>query len=79
MNELIEILRTYPSYMRVVVNGHEDGYDDLRPELIYIRTILLRSGTEDWEGAHGDLDFVTEGPDDDSAIVEALVFQRSSN
>lgn len=78
VSELIEILRKHSADMRVVVNGYEDGYDDLRPELILTRAIHLRSGIESWEGAHGEVDD-TASYDENKAIVEALVLQRSSN
>ena len=29
VSELIELLQEYPAGLRVVVNGYEDGYDDL--------------------------------------------------
>lgn len=30
--ELIRLLGNYPADMRVVVNGYEEGYDDVSPE-----------------------------------------------
>ena len=32
VGELIECLQRLPCNLRVVVNGYEDGYDDLAPE-----------------------------------------------
>ena len=32
VKELVELLGKYPDDLRVVVNGYEDGYDDLSPE-----------------------------------------------
>ena len=29
VGQLIPVLQSYPQDMRVVVNGYEDGYDDL--------------------------------------------------
>ena len=34
VSELIELLKTHSADLRVVVNGYEDGYDDLSPEQI---------------------------------------------
>ena len=48
--ELIRILQTHPPDMRVVVNGYEDGYDDLEEELIAVCEIRLDAGEEWWEG-----------------------------
>ena len=31
VSQLIGVLRGYPADMRAVVNGHEEGYDDLSP------------------------------------------------
>ena len=36
VSELIELLREYPSDLLVVVNGYEEGYDDLSPRQISI-------------------------------------------
>ena len=38
VNELIELLATYPGDLRVVVNGYEDGFDDLKsPDRLWDR------------------------------------------
>ena len=34
VRDMIDLLRRYPEDMRVVVNGYEQGYDDLSPEQI---------------------------------------------
>ena len=47
VKELIRLLETYPSHLRVVVNGYEEGYDDVRPERVRIVEILLNRGTRD--------------------------------
>ena len=31
VSELLDLLREYPADLRVVVNGYEEGYDDLSP------------------------------------------------
>ena len=36
VSELIDLLREYPTDLRVVVNGYEEGYDDLSPRQISI-------------------------------------------
>ena len=41
VGELIQLLERYPPDMRVVVNGYEEGYDDLSPEQISIVRVLL--------------------------------------
>ena len=54
VGELIELLHEYPTDMRVVVNGYENGYDDLTPERISTAKISLKTGKHEWEGRHGD-------------------------
>lgn len=50
VKELVEFLEKYPKDLRVVVNGYEDGYDDISPNRIFTRKIQLNAGTPDWEG-----------------------------
>lgn len=75
IQELIQLLRGYPPDLRVVVDGYEDGYDDLSPEQLLLVKIALNIGKHRWEGAHGDPD----GPTDGADVVEALVLRRVSN
>ena len=73
VDELIKLLATYPPDMRVVVNGYEDGYDDLEQHLISVKEICLDAGNKWWEGRHRDSwDDRTEG----RTTVNALVLQR---
>ena len=73
-----ELLNRYPENLRVVVNGYEDGYDDLAQERISVRKIQLNTQIHDWEGQHSDFDRLGETTDHDAEIVEALVFHRAS-
>ena len=77
VKELMEFLEKYPDDLRVVVNGYEDGYDDISPNRIFTRKIQLDAGTPDWEGQHGDPPYESEEKIDDAKIVEALVFHRA--
>ena len=77
VKELAEILKKYPDDLRVVVNGYEDGYDDISPKRIFLTKIQLDAGIHEWEGQHNvppDIDESTDDPE----IVEALVFRRAS-
>ena len=77
--ELIELLRSYPSTLRVVVDGYEEGFDDLSPNRIFLKEIALDTGTKSWQGKHIDpLDLLGKASDD-LEIVEALVFHRESH
>ena len=75
VDELIQLLTTHSPNLRVVVNGYEDGYDDLSPKQVSVVKIALNTGKHQWEGAHGDPDGLTDADD----IVEALVLRRVSN
>ena len=75
VNELIQLLDGYQPDLRVVVNGYEEGYDDLSPGQLSVTRIALNTGKDRWEGRHGDPDGLTDGGD----VVEALVLRRVSN
>ena len=79
VSELIETLKAHPGDRRVVVNGYEEGYDDLSPGQISVRRIALNTGVEDWEGQHGyDWDAAARGAKP-ATIVDALVLNRVSH
>ena len=74
--ELIRILQTHPQDLRVVVDGYEEGYDDIVEPGIVMCPIRLDVGEKRWEGRHGDADDQRrEGGD----TVDALVLHRASN
>ena len=79
IGELIQILESYPLDMRVVVDGYEEGYDDLSPEQISVMRILLNTGTEAWQGRHGDPRDLSERPQNLAGSADALVLGRVSN
>ena len=79
VSELIELLQEYPANLRVVVNGYEEGYDDLSPEQISVAKISLNTGTHHWEGRHGDPRHQAEETPDEAKVVEALVLRHVSN
>ncbi len=76
--ELIELLGGYPPVLRVMVGGYEEDYDDLSPERMIVKKIHLDTGTESWQGRHGDPEGVPDGEPDAAGTVEALVLRRSS-
>ena len=78
VRELIDVLQQYPAGLRVVVNGYEEGYDDLSPQQISTAEIALNTGKHAWEGQHGDPHWL-RGIPDGIEVVEALVLRRVSN
>ena len=76
VKELVALLGKYPDNLRVVVNGYEDGFDDISPERISTTKIELDAGKHDWEGQHGGA-FPEDESTEDTRIVEALVFHRA--
>ena len=76
VKELVELLGKYPDDLRVVINGYEEGYDDLSPERISVVKIQLDTQIHDWEGQHSDFYGSEKEITDDVEIVEALVFRR---
>ena len=79
VKELADLLATHPPDLRVVVNGYEDGYDDLAPEQISTVKIALNTGKHQWEGQHGDPNGRTASAPADTEIVQALALRRTSN
>ena len=79
VDQLVQILQTYPPDLRVVVNGYESGYDDLSPKQISPAKIALNTGKHEWEGKHGDPNGLAGRAPDDAEVVEALILRRMSN
>lgn len=75
VDELIQLLEKHPPGLRVVVNGYENGYDDLTPERLSVVRIALNKGKHHWEGQHEDANGLT----DEADVIEALVLRRVSN
>ena len=76
--ELIRLLAEYPPDLRVVVDGYEDGYDDLSEGRIAPVKITLNTGTEDWLGQHGDASYLPQNIPDTTEVVEALALHRGN-
>lgn len=78
VRELINLLVAYPDDLRVVVNGYEDGFDDLSRDSLKLVEIVLNTGTESYVGEHGDWFPEIHGKQPDIEVAKALVLQRSS-
>ena len=46
VDELTQLLANYPTHMLVVVDGYEEGYDDLERDLISAKEICLDTGKQ---------------------------------
>lgn len=79
VDDLIKLLQEYPSDLRVVVDGYEDGYDDLTPRQITVEEICLNTGKNDWEGRHGSPLFMIGGVPEGARVVDALILHRTSH
>ena len=79
VSELIETLKAHPGDLRVVVNGYEEGYDDLSPGQISVRRIALNTGVADWEGRHGYDWEAAKRRAEPATVVNALVLNRVSH
>ncbi len=75
VKELIEVLGEYPAEMRVVVQGYEDGYDDVKSGCVKQRQVKLNAGKEDWVGDHMDFDLAYDLKEDGD-VIEAVVAIR---
>ena len=79
VEELIQLLQSHPRDMRVVVDGYEDGYDDLSPEQLRTVKITLNTGTREYVGTHGDVDYLPKEKLAGLKVEEALVLHRTSH
>ena len=71
--ELIDILKTYPPDMRVMVDGYENGFDDLVPNLVKAKDVRLDVSEYWWDGSHCD---VKDRPTKGGTVIRAIVLQR---
>lgn len=76
--DLISLLAKYDGDLRVVVDGYENGYDDIVPERIQRMRLCLDVGTKDYEGKHDEPGFADERRRRESVVVAAICLHRSS-
>ena len=77
--ELIQLLEKHSPDLRVVVNGYEDGYDDLSLEQLRVVKISLDTGEQAWAGKHGDAGYLPQEKPVGLKVEDALVLRRVSN
>ena len=75
VKQLIDKLGEYPAETRVVVQGYEDGFDDVDAACVERRQVRLNVGKHDWAGDHMEFDprFDREHVDD---VIENVVSIR---
>jgi hypothetical protein len=59
VKELQELLNKYPPDMRVIVEGYEDGYDDI--SIVREQAIIPNANEEYYYGAHAEAEDGQEG------------------
>ena len=79
VGELIKFLEGYPPDLRVVVQGYENGFDDVSSERVKVIRIQLDCGTENWEGRHQEFFLQKEDTLTVDGVVSALALLRASN
>ncbi|MCY3852957.1 MAG: hypothetical protein OXG03_05230 [Gammaproteobacteria bacterium] len=79
VEELIKLLKGHPPDLRVVVQGYENGFDDVSLERVKTVRIQLDCGTESWEGRHQKLFPQKEDAPISDDAVSALALLRASN
>lgn len=70
VKELIEALAQYPPDIRVVVNGYEDGYDNLHVDSLSTISIRAKPNHAEWEGENEEA-WVSPGTNEFSAVCIA--------
>lgn len=54
VRDRIEVLAKYPPDVRVVVDGYEDGYDNLDVQSLSTMSVRHKPDHEEWEGENED-------------------------
>ena len=70
VRELIETLAQYPPDIRVVVNGYEDGYDNLHVDSLSTVSIRPKPDHAEWEGENEEA-WLNPGANEFSAVCIA--------
>ena len=76
VQQLIALLATYSPDLCVVVNGYENGFDDVEPGRVSVTRIELDIGKHWWDGRHAAADRAVD--EHVGRIVDALVLRRAS-
>lgn len=52
VGQLVEQLQRFPPSLRVLVDGYENGYEDLEPSFVGMVMVVLNYQEPGWEGPH---------------------------
>ena len=77
VGELIQLLNDYPADLRVMVDGYEDGYDDLEPGCVRVREMRLNVNKKWYYGRHEVA--YPDNRDKGSGGARALVLERPAH
>ena len=78
-DELIGLMASYPPHLRVVVDGYDEGNDNLSPQQLRVVKITLTTGTREYVGALGDGDNLPKEQLAGLPVEDALALQRASH
>lgn len=78
VSEMIEVLKGQPGDLRIVVNGYEEGYDDLSPRQIHVIRVALNTGVHEWQGSHGEPGDAGPNATEPAPFEDALLLRRES-
>ena len=79
VRELIGLLEAQPPDLRVVVQGYEDGYDDIGASAIRPLKLALDVDEREYVGDHQDAEYLSSWHATPSAVVDALALHRTSH
>lgn len=74
VNELLELLKSHPPDLRVMVSGYEDGYDDLESDYFREANVRLNVNTKWYVGRHDEAD--ASNRDKGEGCTRALILHR---
>ncbi|MCY4611606.1 MAG: hypothetical protein OXC38_07920 [Gammaproteobacteria bacterium] len=79
VEELIRLLEGYPPELRVVVQGYENGFDDVSSERAKVVRVQLDRAAYSWEGRHQEFSPQNKDASIADDAVSALALLRASN
>lgn len=78
VSETIEVLKDHPGDLRIVVNGYEEGYDDISPRQIQVIRVALNTGVHEWQGSDVEPGDAGVNATEPAPVEDALLLRRES-